>query len=93
MTEASRLRPDAASILNLLGVAHAMLGRGESAVAILRAALALAPNEPAIHRNLGMAEEGRGNVDRALVHYRESLDLIPDDPASMAAVARILKGR
>jgi tetratricopeptide (TPR) repeat protein len=69
---------DHADALNLLGVLAHQSRRNNTAVELLRRAVAARPGDAAIHYNLGVAYQVLGRAAEAAACYREALRLQPD---------------
>ena len=67
-----------ADALHLLGVLSHQSGRHESAVDLIRAAIAQNDRVPAFHKNLANALNAQGNLAEAAVSYGRALTLKPD---------------
>jgi Flp pilus assembly protein TadD len=77
--DAARINPQAAGVLNNLGLALWRLGRVDDARQKLEAAIAASPDFAQAHANLGMVYELLGRTADAKVHYAETLRLNPAD--------------
>lgn len=69
--------PDA---LNLLGVIHQSRGEAETAIRLIRAAIAIHPAGRYFY-NLGVAHEGLGDVPSCVAAFRQSALRDPGDPS------------
>jgi tetratricopeptide (TPR) repeat protein len=72
------LVPDIAKGYNLLGRAHAALGKTEEAIDDFRAALRIDPNYFEAHNNFGLILNGQGKVQEALQQYNDALRVEPN---------------
>ena len=70
--------PQSVSAYNHLGIALAIRGRFDAAIAQFQKALQIKPDCADAHNNLANALAGRGQLDAALVHYHKALELKPD---------------
>jgi Flp pilus assembly protein TadD len=67
-----RLRPDEATLLNNVGLAHYLLGNYEDAVRSFQRALLTGSAEPKIHNNLGLALAKLNRYQDALESFRRA---------------------
>ena len=73
-------QPDAADVMQLLGVLLSDLGEGSEGENLIRRAIALNPAAPPYHGNLGMVLARQGRTEEAIAAYRQALALYPDYP-------------
>ncbi|MCG8687590.1 MAG: tetratricopeptide repeat protein, partial [Desulfobacterales bacterium] len=76
--QALQLCPEAAEILNNLGIAQRESGQIEAAIDSYRQALALLPEFPEAYHNLAHAETDLERYEQAEAHAREAIQLAPD---------------
>jgi tetratricopeptide (TPR) repeat protein/serine/threonine protein kinase len=72
------LRPQSAVVYNNLGVALAVQGKQEEAVAAFGKAIALQPDYAMAHSNLGSSLKEQGKLEEALTALRKAIALKPD---------------
>jgi len=82
--------PRSATLLNILGGAHAGLKRFETAEPLFRASLALAPDRADTLFNLAVVLKQRGDTDGAIALYRRLVAVKPDHGQAYANLARAL---
>jgi tetratricopeptide (TPR) repeat protein len=68
------------AVLNNLGYALTLEGRGEEANPHLKKALAASPGDPNVHHSLGAAFMALDRNDEAAAEFREALRLAPGHP-------------
>lgn len=93
------LAPGNATVLRNYATSFARLGKGlradtlyESAVPVLRKALALAPDLASTWVDLGVALRMSGRIDEALTAYRRAESLLDPDSADSLAVTDAITG-
>jgi tetratricopeptide (TPR) repeat protein len=79
--------PPSPTLAARMAVTLSGLGRGEEAIALLRASVADYPEVPVTRKTLGEMLLARGQRADALAQYRASCDINPFDPAVQAALA------
>lgn len=82
--------PDA---LHLLGMVALQTGQNETAIDLIRQAIAANSREASFHFHLGCAQQALGQTDQALASYRRALTLNPNDPDTLNNLANILAGQ
>ncbi len=70
--------PNAASLYNTLGAAHAGLHNLDEAIASFGKAAELKPKYVEAHNNLGLALQSRGDFDEAIASFNRALQIKPD---------------
>ncbi len=70
--------PHNAEAQDNLGLALAMRGRMDEAIARHQKALEIKPDSAEAHNNLGIALARRGRYDEAIAHFRKALEIKPD---------------
>lgn len=83
--------PTDARAQNLLGAAHASLGRYEAARRAFRAAERAAPQDPSTQINLGILDLRSGALEDAVQHFAAALALDRDSPAALSGLADALE--
>jgi Flp pilus assembly protein TadD len=86
-----RLWPDHPEVLTNLGVALAVQGRWDEAVASYRKALALKPAFPDAWSNLGRALAALGRAEEAAASFQNAVNLRPGDPEALASLGNALR--
>jgi tetratricopeptide (TPR) repeat protein len=76
---------------NLLGAAHASLGRFDAARSAFRAAERAAPQDPRTQVNLGILALRSGSAQDAVQHFASALALDPDSPGALTGLADALE--
>jgi Flp pilus assembly protein TadD/mono/diheme cytochrome c family protein len=89
-TQASRIRPEQATVNNALGAALLAAGRVNEAVPALTAALKARPDYFDAHYNLGNALAARGDFAGALVHFQSAVRINPEDANAEANLGSAL---
>ncbi|MBM3783534.1 MAG: tetratricopeptide repeat protein [Acidobacteria bacterium] len=75
--------------LHYLGLLHADTGRGETAIQLLRAAIAFEGPQPSLCRNLGIVLEREGNRPAAIACYLQAAGDSAGDAALFEKIARL----
>jgi len=76
-------QPDHAGALHYLGVSAHQQRQNETAISLIRRAIALGPHQPEPHNNLGLALKETGQVDAAIASYRQAIALRPNYPGAL----------
>lgn len=76
---------------NLLGAAHASLGRFDAARSAFRAAERATPQDPRTQVNLGILDLRSGSAQDAVQHFASALALDPDSPGALTGLADALE--
>ena len=83
--------PNDARAQNLLGAAHASLGRFDAARSAFRAAERAAPRDARTQVNLGLLDLRADRPDAAVQHFAAALALDPDSPGALTGLADALE--
>lgn len=83
-------KPDHGEALHLLGLLHADTGREDTAMQLLRTAIAVEGPTEALCRNLGVLFERRQQFVPAQACYRQAIEASPDDHGLRRSLARML---
>ena len=83
--------PTDARAQNLLGAAHASLGRFDAARTAFRAAERATPRDARTQINLGLLDLRSGTAEDAVQHFAAALALDPDSPAALSGLADALE--
>ncbi len=83
--------PEETALLNILGTAHAGLGRHDDAVECFSQVIAADPSVAEAHYNHGLALKNRGDLAAAIENYRRAIDIRPAYPEAFYNLGIALK--
>ena len=83
--------PKEIALLNILGAAHAGLGRHDDAVESFRRAIDIDPNVAEAHFNHGLALKNKGDQAAAIDSYRRAIEIRPAYPEAFYNLGISLK--
>ena len=92
LSQAARIVPNNAALLNDLGMACLFTRRLPEAVTALRRSIALRPTSARTHHILGLALEQTGDLEAALASHRRAIELAPQLAEAHGRVADLLLG-
>lgn len=93
LSVATKLRPDDARALRLLGNAYASLNNPPRALRLLQESARIEPDNPGIHYEIAQVAVNMGNLDLADRSARRTLELDPDSPKGQDMLATVLHHR
>ena len=83
--------PNDPNALHLLGMVAQAVNEHESAVQLIRRAIAISPGVAMFHNNLGAALRRMGDLPAARESYRRAVQLQPDYPEAWANLGTLLR--
>ncbi|NQW00812.1 MAG: tetratricopeptide repeat protein [Rhodospirillales bacterium] len=83
--------PEQPVALQFLGVISHQQGDSDSAVELIRRAIAVKPDYADAHSNLGLVLKARGDLDEAVTSYRQAVATKPDHADALFNLGNLLK--